>query len=391
MRRSSILVALGLAFGLVAPLACFPGYEVAPNGAGGGANADDGGAGAHDATVHGDGASSSGDDGSGNNNPPGGDDSGNGNPGDDSGNSSGGDGGSNPFDSSTQALVPKGSFTLSSPQGQAQTTASFTHDVLFDRLEVTTAQFDAWINAGKPLPADGQSLDPGGPYDGQMWWKAEWNNTANTQGYNDTANCTNAQALESTEFDIMTPTYAMYLASPSTAAKYPVNCVNWYQAVAYCWWSGNKRLATEAEFQYEITGLTRSYTYPWGNAPPPTDCTRAIWRGTDGGSLNKWNGCQFPKAVGSAPTGGSFDGVLDMQGSVEEWIWNRPNNEYPPSWPADYAGPPNDSGPDPTRSARGGSWFTGASSGEMDGRLYDSLGPTSVYTDLGIRCVKSRL
>ena len=102
--------------------------------------------------------------------------------------------------------------------------------------------------------------------------------------------------------------------------------MNYYQAVAYCWWAGQKRLPTEAEWQYEITGRGRSFTYPWGNGPDPTDCTLAIWR-NNGTATNNYNGCGFPKAVGSAPNGASFDGVLDMQGSVEEWIWTATNGD----------------------------------------------------------------
>jgi hypothetical protein len=70
-------------------------------------------------------------------------------------------------------------------------------------------------------------------------------------------------------------------------------------------------------------------------------------------------------------------------------VWNQPNSQFPPAWPTDYAGPPNDAGPDPQRTARGGSWFTAAA--EMDGRLYDNLGPTSLFADLGIRCVQTKL
>jgi formylglycine-generating enzyme required for sulfatase activity len=80
-----------------------------------------------------------------------------------------------------------------------------------------------------------------------------------------------------------------------------------------------------------------------------------------------------------------------MQGSVEEWIWNEANNEYPPAWPADYAGPAEDGGVDLPRTARGGSYFTEAAN--MDGRLYDNMGgpDQTEHADLGFRCVKSRL
>ena len=304
-----------------------------------------------------------------------------------------GDGGSAPYDPATQVVVPHAdTFYFMDITGTVSTLTSLTNDTLFDKYEVTTAQFDAWVNDAMPVPADGTSLDPGGPYDGHMYWQGgnTWSSYAASLTYKD-PNCYAAQAMESSEWDTFAPTYPMYLSNKTgPAASYPVNCVNYYQAVAYCWWDGHKRLATEVEYQWEITGLGRGYTYPWGNSPDPTDCTLAVWRG-DGGMANNYNGCGWPKPVGSAPKGASFDGVLDMQGSVEEWIWNVPNNEFPSQWPANFAGPEEDAGADQPRTARSGSFYTEAQF--MMGRRYDDFGTpsTTSYADLGIRCVKSRL
>ena len=113
-----------------------------------------------------------------------------------------------------------------------------------------------------------------------MYWQAAWDTYVADLSFNN-ANCNDADALEangeSNDSPTFAPTYPMFLGADAGTAptKYPINCVNFYQAVAYCWWAGQKRLPVEAEWQYEITGRGRSYTYPWGNAPDPTDCTLA--------------------------------------------------------------------------------------------------------------------
>ncbi len=407
MRRvvfSAATLALALAMG-AAP-ACFPNFTVT-TGNDGGSSGSGGGSGSSSGS--GSGSGSGGGSGSSSGSGSGG--------GSGSGSSSGsgsggslpdggavtGDGGSAPYDAATQFLVPHGSFVFNDISGQAMTTATLTNDTLFDKTEVTVAAFDAWITAGMTVPADNQSLDPGGPYQNVMFWQGgdTWSNYAALQEFKDSTNCIEAQALSDNDNPpneyLYTPTYVTYENANKSAAtaSYPITCVNFYQAVAYCWWAGQKRLPTEVEWQYEITGRGRSYTYPWGNSPDPTDCSLAIWRST-GNANDNYNGCGFPLAVGSAPKGASFDGVLDMQGSVEEWIWNSENNEFPTAWPPNYAGPAEDGGVDLSRTARSGSFFTAndeSPTKNLDGRMYDAFGTpsTTTFADLGFRCVKSRL
>jgi formylglycine-generating enzyme required for sulfatase activity len=277
--------------------------------------------------------------------------------------------------------VPPGTFAYVFSSGDPSATATFSHGFVMDLTEVTVAGFTNWVNAGEPLPNDGQSLDPGGPYASQMYWQAAWNTNAQSEDFKAiTGNCTQAQDLVSlgSVVTLLSPTYG------STPTTLPINCVNWYQAAAYCAYVG-ERLPTQAEWQYEAVGRSHEYTYPWGDAPTPTDCSYSIWVG-DGGTSG-YDGCGFPLPVGSAPKGASIDGVQDLEGSLEEWIWDAFSYSDNTPWPTDYAGTPEDAGASDGRDVRGGSWISPVSS--LQSIEPANEGQTGVFTNLGFRCVKT--
>lgn len=94
----------------------------------------------------------------------------------------------------------------------------------------------------------------------------------------------------------------------------PVNCIDWYQAEAYCLWS-KKRLPTKMEWGWAAQGREEQRTYPWGNTEPSCDLAVVDLDDTDAVS-----GCGRGRAwpVGSKPRDVTRDGVLDMLGNVGE-------------------------------------------------------------------------
>jgi sulfatase modifying factor 1 len=355
---SSFRRALFATLAALAVAACFPAFDFGESAVGA-----DGGPGGPDATldhespvgdanVGSDGATSTGPDG----NAPFGD---------------AGDGSTarGPFDASDMIAIEAGTFDFLN-YGNA-VSATISHDFLIDRYEVTNARFAAWVDAGQnpPCQTGTCSLDTGGPYASAMTWDSAWNVYVGETGYTDDSACNaagNASAV--------VPDWTV-----DGGSAFPVSCVNWYQAASFCAFEG-KRLLTETEWAYVASGRGAGRTYPWGHSPPGAACDQAIWSYYDAGL----NSCDWPVNVGTASNGGSLDGVLDMSGSLFEWVWDwyDPIGAY--TGGTDYTGAVEDSG---ARVDRGGSWSSLES--ELTTTNRDTTGPNYSFEDLGIRCARS--
>ncbi|MFO0613801.1 MAG: formylglycine-generating enzyme family protein [Polyangiaceae bacterium] len=157
---------------------------------------------------------------------------------------------------------------------------------------------------------------------------------------------------------------------PEARAAYPVVCIDWEEARAYCSFVG-KRLPTEAEWEKAARG-TEGALYPWGNAEPT--CDLANYSDCDRGG---------PAPVGSYPKNKSPYGALDMAGNVWEWVADYHLASY-------YNASPdkNPEGPfeGDDRVVRGGSFKYDAELLLSAERTYDE--PTVHYEHIGVRCAR---
>jgi sulfatase modifying factor 1 len=117
------------------------------------------------------------------------------------------------------------------------------------------------------------------------------------------------------------PNYATWTPSAGSQENMPINCVNWYEAYAFCIWDGGF-LPSETEWEYAAAGGSEQREYPWGWTDPGTSNEYAIYAGREGL-------CHYPDGgtctgtaniapVGTATLGVGLWGQLDLAGEVFE-------------------------------------------------------------------------
>jgi formylglycine-generating enzyme required for sulfatase activity len=119
--------------------------------------------------------------------------------------------------------------------------------------------------------------------------------------------------------------YATWTPSASAQEDLPINCVNWWEASAFCIWDGGF-LASEAEWKYAAAGGTEQRQFPWGSAEPGAANQYAIYGccypgGAGSCTSDACSGTQNIAPVGTASLGGGRWGQLDLAGSL--WEWNQ--------------------------------------------------------------------
>lgn len=102
--------------------------------------------------------------------------------------------------------------------------------------------------------------------------------------------------------------------------NHPAVHLSWYDALAYCQWSG-LRLPSEAEWERAARGGLRKLKFPWGNVQMPNNEF----------AMNTWQG-EFPRVntgedgfLGTAPVDAFAPngyGLYNTTGNVWEWVEN---------------------------------------------------------------------
>jgi iron(II)-dependent oxidoreductase len=166
---------------------------------------------------------------------------------------------------------------------------------------------------------------------------------------------------------------------------FPLNCVDWFQARAYCEWRG-ARLPSEAEWEKAARGGTAT-RYPWGDEA--ASCEYAVmddgvYISADGES----DGCGRNRLQVRGSREPNPFGLYDMQGSVAEWVYNW----YEPDAIEQRYANGDLSGPDEGRRRviRGGAWDEGPAAQRSSSRWAKvPKGHRSIYGSNGFRCAGS--
>lgn len=245
-----------------------------------------------------------------------------------------------------------------------------------DRYEVTVGRFRTFVNAGMgtlsrpPTPGSGAHARIAG-----SGWDANWNInlTADKPALLAALKCNG--------------TFQTWTDTPGANERRPINCVTWYEAMAFCAWDGGY-LPTEAEWNYAATGGDQQRAYPWSNPPGAVTMSGSYASYSDvAGSCagDGMTGCAVTDlvAVGSKPAGDGRWGQSDLAGNV--WEWNL-------DWyAAQYANPCMDCA-DVTvasnRIIRGGSYQDNLNFLRATYR-YSGVVPTGRGGNVGFRCARA--
>lgn len=284
----------------------------------------------------------------------------------------GGGGGSISLDAGSTAIISRTQQPFSFTESGVQYSARLDYSFEVDRYEASVGRFQAWVAAGQPVPctATGDAacrLDGVGPYT-TMLWNPAWNTAAQRGDHFDSASCDAPLDYGQTTFE-------------RAQGDLPMTCVSWYQALAFCAYE-HKRLLTEIEWMYLSAGHGASYAYSWGNTAP--DCAHALFRDST------TSGCGFPQPGGSAPAGASLDGLLDLTGSVHEWVWDTDWMGALPPTLVDWSGPAP-TGTDVVHARKGGAYINPDYTGDLALRNdhRETFPANEYYADAGFRCARS--
>jgi formylglycine-generating enzyme required for sulfatase activity len=196
-----------------------------------------------------------------------------------------------------------------------------------DKYKVTVGRFrkfaEAWLGGWRPAESTGKHLHVNGGRglartEGgfEAGWQSTWNGWIGTPSQASQPLATLDAATWNTGLactGTIGTTYAAWTATPGVRESWPINCVNWYEAQAFCIWDGGF-LPSEIEWDFAAVGGTEGRRFPWGSAS--TDTTRALY------------GVQQLTPVGLKPAGDARWGNSDMLGMLSEFVYDVRVTQY---------------------------------------------------------------
>jgi formylglycine-generating enzyme required for sulfatase activity len=259
-------------------------------------------------------------------------------------------------------------------QANLATVASFR----LDKYEVTVGRFRQFVAAWNASPgwrpgsASGKHthLDGGGLTTSDGGIELGWATTDSSYIAPKDANLTSTCGIPAGA----RAAWATWTSSAGLHEKLPINCVNWYEAAAFCIWDGGF-LPSEAEWEYAAAGGNTQRVYPWGPTDPGTTNEYAIY----GSNYN--GGSAAP--VGTPAQGAGLYGQVDLAGNLYEWNMDKDTAYTTPCTNCTDTTPAT-----PIRSFRGGC-FSSIDATPLQSWWRDGNLPGNRDSAYGIRCART--
>jgi len=285
----------------------------------------------------------------------------------------------------TSLPVPGGSFFRDHDVANAQPLSgglnypAAVNSFRLDKYDVTVGRFRQFVLAGmgtqRHPPEQGAGAHPAFPASG---WDPSWNTSlaADTTELKMGINCSSDQTWSD-------------LPRTAVDENRPMNCLTWYEAMAFCIWDGGY-LPSEAEWNYAALGGDEQRAFPWSSPASSLmiDSSYVSYSPQD----NNCTGDGMPGCgptdivpVGSLPNGNGRWGHADLAGNLYQWMFD---------WYDTYGGCDNGcpnavmpGGPDPLRVMRGGAFVYPPDN--LRGAARSNLYPWRRNYISGVRCARN--
>jgi len=220
------------------------------------------------------------------------------------------------YDSSDAGAAPDGASTAGSDPATVST-------FRLDKYDVTVGRFRQFVNVALLpdggagwLPAAGSGkhthLNGGlglvdvGRSDAGMVYEPGWSASDDSEISPTTSNL------------LSCPPTSTWTSSAGAQENLPANCMNWWEAFAFCIWDGGF-LPSDAEWEYAAAGGSQQRAYPWGSMDPGSANQYAIYNCNYPNGSGNCTDISNIAPVGTAILGAGRWGQLDLAGNVWQW------------------------------------------------------------------------